>query len=222
MENNFLTDAELPATVADIKSLFDKMGNLISAYPSIANVVFSNSSIFIPKNTSGNSRIQLESASKKIRVIADSNSLLFQTGNIDDSNMLQTMVIDQNGNIYKIGGGSFSALSDERMKDNILPFTDGLNKVLDINPKSFQYKAVEGTPTENYPDFICNKTQYGVIAQELETVAPEMVSTGEDGFKSVDLSNLCLLLVNAVKEQNQMIIDLTARVEALENPTPQA
>lgn len=96
------------------------------------------------------------------------------------------------------------------------------NKILSINPKSFQYKAVEGTPTENYPDFICQKTQYGVIAQDLETVAPEMVTTNADGYKSVDLSNLCLLLVNAVKEQNQMIIDLMARVEALENPTPQA
>lgn len=218
MENNFLTDAELPATVSDIKSLYNKVSSLIPT----ANNIFSNARLLLVKGLESYTSVSFEGSIKKHRIINYQNTLIFDVQDNNDQNGLQLMSINQEGVISKIGGGSFSALSDERMKDNIQAFEDGLNKVLSINPKSFQYKAVEGTPTENYPDFICEKTQYGVIAQELETVAPEMVTTGEDGFKSVDLSNLCLLLVNAVKEQNQMIINLTARVEALENPTPQA
>lgn len=222
MENNFLTDSQLPATVADLKAILAKVTPLPSIPVNLANNEFGNGSLTLRKNASNYTQIWLESLTKKMRFLYLNDELGLIGYNSDDTSPFSIMTINNSGTISKVGGGSFAAISDERMKDNIKPFEDGLNKILSINPKSFQYKAVEGTPTENYPDFICQKTQYGVIAQELETVAPEMVTTNADGYKSVDLSNLCLLLVNAVKEQNQMILELTARVEALENPTPQA
>lgn len=129
------------------------------------------------------------------------------------------------GTISKIGGGSFSAISDERVKENIQDFNKGLESVLAIETKTFKYKKVAGTQTEFYPDSICNKTQYGVIAQELKEVCPEMVTEDEQGFYSVDLSNLPLMLVNAVKELSTKLDNVTTnyeallqRVEALENP----
>lgn len=111
------------------------------------------------------------------------------------------------GGIAKIGGGSFSALSDERLKQNIEPFKSGLDKVLAIETKIFNYKKVEGTQTQFYPDSLIQKKQYGVIAQELKEVCPEMVMMGDDGYLTVDLSNLSLILVNAVKELNKKDID---------------
>lgn len=137
---------------------------------------------------------------------------------------LEIMRIKADGSIQKIGGGSFTALSDERLKENITPFNSGLEKVLSIETKTFNYKKVKGTQTEFYPDFLIEKKQYGVIAQQLEAVCPEMVTAGEDGFMTVDLSNLSLLLVNAVKElnkkdtdQQKLITSQAAKIKALED-----
>ncbi len=67
----------------------------------------------------------------------------------------------------------------------------------------------------------------GVIAQEMEKVIPEVVSTDTEGFKSVEYSKLVGILIEAIKEleaeNNQLIsevnklqIDHTRRIEHLE------
>lgn len=142
----------------------------------------------------------------------------------DGTSWLNALAIRPDGGVFKIGGGTFSALSDQRVKTNITDFTSGLEKVLAIETKTFNYKKVKGTQTEFYPDFLIQKKQYGVIAQQLQTVCPEMVTEGEDGFLTVDLSNLSLLLVNAVKElnkkdtdQQKLITSQAAKIKALED-----
>ena len=68
------------------------------------------------------------------------------------------------------------------------------------------------------------KTKYiGFIAQELETVFPNLVEEGVNGIKSVKTSILIPILTKAIQEQQALIesqqsqIDaLTARIEALE------
>lgn len=59
-------------------------------------------------------------------------------------------------------------------------------------------------------------TQIGVIAQEVETVFPELVHTDKEGYKSVSYSNLVAPLIEAVKELKQQNETLNNRVEALE------
>ena len=49
---------------------------------------------------------------------------------------------------------------------------------------------------------LLTKTQVGVIAQEVEAVLPEAVTTGDDGYKSVNYNQLIALLIEAVKEQD--------------------
>jgi len=71
----------------------------------------------------------------------------------------------------------------------------------------------------------CRRKQIGLIAQEVEKVIPEVVSTDKaDGYKSVEYSNMVAVLVEAVKElkvQNEVLQgkngELTSRIEALEN-----
>jgi hypothetical protein len=58
--------------------------------------------------------------------------------------------------------------------------------------------------------------QMGFIAQEVEEVIPEVVSNGGDSY-SMQYSPLTALLVEAVKEQQQIINDLKQRVQTLEN-----
>jgi hypothetical protein len=222
MENEFLTDSELLATVADIKAVIkgakgdkgEPGGNA-----NTANITFASGGITINKADSANiSAIDFKNADGSF-FRWQHMSGLFSVVRFDANlNGLEVLNISNSGSIAKIGGGSFSAISDKRMKKEIVTFNSGLDKVLAIQPKRFKYNAVAGTPTENYPAIITEKQQYGVIAQDLQTVCPEMVTADENGFLSVDLSNLSLLLINAVKELTTKIGSLEARIVALETP----
>jgi hypothetical protein len=55
--------------------------------------------------------------------------------------------------------------------------------------------------------------QAGVIAQEVEAVLPEVVTTNEDGIKSVAYGNLVGLLIESIKELKAEVNDLKAQVE---------
>lgn len=79
-----------------------------------------------------------------------------------------------------------AAGSDENLKMNIETITDALEKIEQIDGKTFKY--IEGQIESG-----------GVIAQDVEKVMPEIVGE-RDGFKTVDYNGIIGLLVNAVKE----------------------
>ena len=101
-----------------------------------------------------------------------------------------------NGNFTATG--NITAFSDERLKDNIETL-DG-SKVLDMRGVSYTKDGKAGS---------------GVIAQELEKVAPELVMTNEkeDGMKSVAYGNLVGYLIEAVKGQQKQIDELKAKLD---------
>lgn len=103
-----------------------------------------------------------------------------------------------NGNFTATG--NITAFSDERLKDNIETL-DG-SKVLDMRGVSYTKDGKAGS---------------GVIAQELEKVAPELVMTNEkeDGMKSVAYGNLVGYLIEAVKDQQKQIDELKAQLDGL-------
>lgn len=113
-----------------------------------------------------------------------------------------------NGTVGKPGGGSWTAASDKRLKQNIKEFTDGLAVIEQIRPVSFRYNGKAGLPTE--------KEYVGVIAQEMQKIAPYMVgeftyqdSTGApEKYLDYDATALTYMLVNAAKEQQQQIQSL--------------
>ena len=111
-----------------------------------------------------------------------------------------TYTLHVNGTAGKPGGGSWTATSDKRLKKNIGPYTDGLEQVLAIRPVKYQYNELAGTDTE---------VEYvGVIAQELQKVAPYMVGNFDldgTGYLDVDNSAMTYMLINAVKEQQTLI-----------------
>ena len=59
--------------------------------------------------------------------------------------------------------------------------------------------------------------QIGVVAQEVETVFPELVSSSADGYKAVDYTKLTAVLIEAVKELKAENETLKKRLELLEN-----
>ncbi len=118
-----------------------------------------------------------------------------------------TQKLSVTGNICYTG--SIGACSDKRYKKDIVPLTNSLNKVLQMNGVNYNWKVNE------FPDkqFTENK-QVGFIAQEIEKLYPELVITGSDGYKSVDYSKLTPILVEAIKELKATIDKQNAETEA--------
>ena len=113
----------------------------------------------------------------------------------------------------KPGGGSWSAPSDRRLKTNIRDYEDGLAKVMAIRPVRYNYNGKQDMPTDK--EFI------GLIAQEVQEVAPYIVSStdeNEDGesYLFVDGSPLTYMLINAVQDQQKIIDAQDNRIEQLE------
>ena len=87
----------------------------------------------------------------------------------------------------------FDSLSDIKLKENILNLENSLRTIEKINPVSFNWK-------DN------GRKAYGVIAQELEKILPELVETNKDtDTKSVSYVQLISFLIAAVKEQQEQI-----------------
>ncbi len=90
--------------------------------------------------------------------------------------------------------------SDERLKKNISPIAGALEKIKAMRGVTYNWrKDVEAN--NGLPETM----QYGVIAQELEKIVPELVNTDKAGWKSVEYSHLTPLLIEALKEQQTTI-----------------
>src|SRR4030095_4543812 len=85
--------------------------------------------------------------------------------------------------------------SDRRLKKDITPFAPMLDKVTALPPVRYFWRSDE-FPTRHFG----NSQNYGLIAQDVEQVLPELVATDSDGYKAVDYSELPLLTIQAVKE----------------------
>ncbi|WKZ29461.1 MAG: tail fiber domain-containing protein [Patescibacteria group bacterium] len=121
------------------------------------------------------------------------------------------------GGAAKPGGGSWSATSDERLKKDVTPYTNGLSVIREINPVNYTYNGLGGMP-EGYKSV-------GVIAQELQKVAPSMVRTDyrklkpEDTTRTevymVDPSDFTYISINAIKELDQEVQAQAKEIDAL-------
>ena len=92
--------------------------------------------------------------------------------------------------------------SDERLKDNVTPIESAIDKINQIGGYEFDWNS----------DSEHSGHDVGVIAQEIEKVLPEVVTTRENGFKAVRYEKIVALLIQALKEQQSQIDDLTSRL----------
>merc|ERR1711998_604542 len=98
------------------------------------------------------------------------------------------------------GMGAYQDGSDRRWKKNILQLRNSLSKVLNITGVSFDWRRRD-FPHRNFPE----RGRIGFIAQDLEEVVPEVVSTDNEGWKTVAYSSLAPMFVEAIKEQQRII-----------------
>ena len=101
-------------------------------------------------------------------------------------------------------GGDITAFfsSDERLKDNITPLSDAINKINQIGGYEFDWNS----------DSSHSGHDVGVIAQEIEKVLPEVVTTRDNGYKAVRYEKIVALLIQAVKEQQLQIDELKSKL----------
>jgi hypothetical protein len=102
---------------------------------------------------------------------------------------------------------AYGSASDRRLKENIQPLTGALDKVLKLQGCTFNWK--EATDER---DLIGIKEDIGFIADEVQAVLPEMVRTGVEGYLSLRDRGFSALLVEAIKEQNQEVVDLKSKL----------
>ena len=107
-------------------------------------------------------------------------------------------------NTINAGGDVIAyASSDERLKDNIQTIENPLEKLSQISGNTFDWN-------EEKQD-IYKGRDYGVIAQEIEQVMPELVDTRDNGYKAVKYEKLVPLLIESIKELQKEIEELKSK-----------
>ena len=117
-----------------------------------------------------------------------------------DADVDITWDLDVGGDIAAVGTVT---PSDVRWKKNVITYENALDKVMELRGVTFEWKT-ELDMKRKFPD----KPQIGVIAQEIESVIPEVVKTNDEGYKLVDYAKLTVVLIEAMKEQQRMIEQL--------------
>ena len=138
------------------------------------------------------------------------NIALMPSGNVGINTLFPSTSykLDVNGDVQ---GTSFNASSDSRLKNNILSITNGLSIINQLRGVSFEWKNKPGQKT------------FGVIAQEVEKVVPELVHTNEteneDGFKqkSVHYDGITPYLIESVKILSSENEDLRTEIQQLKS-----
>lgn len=100
----------------------------------------------------------------------------------------------------KIKSDGITETSDIRLKKDIEPIGSALSKILSLNGVTYNWRVDE------FPQFkLSDERDMGVIAQEVAKVFPEVVNTDDEGYLSVEYSHLVPALIEALKEQQQII-----------------
>jgi hypothetical protein len=141
-----------------------------------------------------------QTPSGELMRVSPGGNFLFATTN-DNGSRVQVNGI--------ISAGGFNNTSDYRLKENVEPITDALNKVLQLKPVNFTWKK-DGTPSD------------GFLAHELQAVLPRSASgikdqTTEHGrpiYQHIDKASLVATLTAALQELNAKVEDLQAKLRA--------
>ena len=143
-------------------------------------------------------------------------------GNVGIGKSTPNAVLDVNGNTIVTGSlsvvgaitatGNITAYySDDRLKNNLGNIPDSLNKVLSLNGFYFE-------PNQTAIDFGYTKQkEVGVSAQQVQAILPEIIAAApiDPMYMTVRYEKLIPLLIEAIKEQNSMIVNLQQRINRL-------
>jgi hypothetical protein len=180
-----------------------------------------NGNASLQVNTAGNTSIgKLATHSYKLEIhptVAENCLAVYNSNDthrwgffVDESN--SRLILDVDGSraaFVNYVTGALSFTSDRRLKKNIIPLENVMNKVLQLKPSNYQY--ISNNPF--------GKVSTGFIAQEVEPLFPQFVGTAVDKVgnqtKTMDYSSMSAISLKAIQEQQEIIINLQSLIENL-------
>jgi len=168
---------------------FDSAGDIILDADG-ANISFKDGGTEIATFNNASNTLEIETK------VSDADFLI--KGN-DGGSGITALTIDMSAAGAATFNNDVTAFSDKRLKTDIEPIANALEKVMQMQGVYYKRNDVEDA-----------KTQVGVLAQDMETVLPEVVMTADDNMqtKSVDYGKLTSVLIEAIKELKQEIDEL--------------
>jgi len=186
-----------------------------------------SANITIPNLVSGSSQITYASISSiPAGIVSGSAQVTLSSttgyGTVINQNLLTTSDVRFNslgigmaasataGRIDASGDVVAYSTSDINFKENITPIENPIEKIRMISGNTYDWKA----DMKEFHGFEGNDV--GVIAQEIEAVLPQLVTTRETGYKAVKYDKLVALLIEGIKEQQTQIEKLRIDLENYE------
>lgn len=138
-----------------------------------------------------------------------------------NTNFTSCLVLKYNGGTkgwFRPDNGEWSAQSDRRLKKNIVQISSVINKVMALKPSVYEFKYNNSS----------NNKSFGFIAQELKEFFPEMVDEAPlkadknvpasiDNQMGVSYSQISVIAIKAIQEQQEMILELKKEIDLLKN-----
>jgi hypothetical protein len=156
-------------------------------------------------------------------VAATDNSLSIGSGNDANTSADNTLfvassdvqtdalVLDQSGNLTI--SGTLTESSDRRLKTEVEPMDGGtLQKLADLRPVRYRFKDQDTHPSG---------LQIGLVAQDVRSEFPALVSEGSGGYLSLAYPKLSAVLVKGLQEQQAMLRDKQAQIDTLKQRVQQ-
>jgi len=161
----------------------------------------------------GSAWVNLDAAGGSSVWSLNGNKAFYNTGNVGIGTNNPTAKLHVTGDVAV--AGSIIHPSDKNLKENIQTINNGLSLINQLNPTTYNHKADKATEFG-----LSTKLQYGLIAQEVEKVLPEIVIKraleGKDGtiYQGLDYEKLIPILVAALQESNAKVESQNDKIDA--------
>lgn len=173
-------------------------------------VVVTATDAFFTNAVNGDLAIVSTVAGKKIHIGNNNTSgnvptLTVGTGQVGIGTVSPSESLQVVGNILASGT---IVPSDRRYKQNIKPVSNALSTVMRLKSSTYEYNIGQ------FPDKGFNSgNQFGLIAQDVEKVLPDLVTTYADGYKGINYTEIIPLLIKAIQEQQAQIDELKKQLK---------
>jgi len=194
-------DLDLSGGSVNVSTVKTNSGDM--TFDSAGDIILDADGANISFKDGGTEIATLNNASSDFEIETKVSDKDFKIKGNDGGSGITALTIDMSAAGAATFNNDVTAFSDERLKEDIQPITDGLEKVMQLQGVTYKRNDVEDA-----------KTQMGVIAQQVEPILPEVVLTADDemGTKSVDYSKMTAVLIEAVKELKQEVTQLKQQI----------
>jgi len=175
-------------------------------YTDAAMVITRTKNVGIGTNAPGRIlHVKQNAIHRAIRMEHQTTADYWEVGVADASKAFRFDYNGTNKAYIAIADGTYYTASDLRLKKDIEPLENSLQKVLKLKPSKFFFKDSESSTKS-----------IGFISQDVEKLFPELVSISEEGYKFLSYNEFSVIAIKAIQEQQEYIQQLEDRLERLE------